>query len=92
MKVKVPHIPEPGEPLETKEERRARVGLTFFVVLIIIWTAISFFMGISEWLDVLFNGPYPLREGYIPKAYRVHDDVKVLPKGADPSLYIKQQK
>ena len=82
---------EPYDPetLETKTERRHRIIISIGLVLIIIWTLISCFYGILEWIDLLRYGPVPLREGYIPKAYRIYDDVKVLPKGADPSLYIK---
>ena len=41
-------------------------------------------------IDVIENGPVPLREGYIPVKQRKYPDVKVLPPGADPKDYIKE--
>lgn len=84
----VPHIPEPGEPLESKAEKRQRFIIRWLIIGIFIWTVVSCFYGIADYIDLLLNGPAPLRPGYIPKAYRVNDEVMFVPKGEDPRRYI----
>lgn len=85
----VPKIPGPNGPLEDpKEQRNRKIGFWFFIFLIV-WWFFSFFYCIGEVIEVFTKGPAPLREGYIPKAQRIHQEVKFLPKGADPRIYVK---
>ena len=84
----IPHIPEPGEPLESKAVKRQRFIIRWIIIGIFIWTVVSCFYGITDYIDLLLNGPAPLRSGYIPKAYRINDNMKFVPKGEDPSRYV----
>ena len=77
------------KPLTEEEEKWLRIKLYIGIIFLFIWFAWSCFYGILEWMDLIKYGPVPLREGYIPKAQRVYEDIKVVPQGEDPSKYIK---
>lgn len=85
----VPHIPEPGEPLESKEEKMVRFIGRWVIIGVFLWIIVSIIHGIGDYIDLFVNGPVPLRPGYIPKAYRIHDKVMFVPKGEDARLYVK---
>lgn len=85
----VPRIPEPGEPLESQDEKNSIfIGRCLFIG-ILLWIIASIVNGIGAYIDLFINGPVPLRPGYIPKAYRIHDEIMFVPKGQDPRLYVK---
>lgn len=85
----VPRIPEPGEPLESKKEKIHRFIVRWIIIGIFLWTFASVIYGIRDYIDLFVNGPVPFRYGYIPKAYRIHDQVMFVPKGEDARLYVK---
>lgn len=85
----LPHIPEPGEPLESKEEEKKRCIVRWLILAVFLWTVASIIYGIGDYIDLFTQGPAPLRNGYIPKAYRVDDEVMFVPHGKDPRLYVK---
>lgn len=85
----VPHIPGPGEPLESESEKRKRRVGFWAIIVLFVWTVVSCIIGFADYVDLFLNGPVPLREGYIPKAQRVFPDVKFVPKGEDPTKYVK---
>ena len=69
----LPRIPEPGEPLESKSEERKRFIVRWLIIGVFLWTVASILYGIGDYIDLLVNGPVPLRPGYIPKAYRTSE-------------------
>ena len=65
--------------------------LTWFVIVYVL----GFIEGSIETtlniIDVLKNGPPPLREGYIPPSKRKIEGVKFVPEGANSEDYIKSE-
>lgn len=65
--------------------------LTWFVIVYVLGFVESSIETTRNIIDVLENGPPPLREGYIPPSKRKVEGVKFVPYGADPAYYIKSE-